>query len=211
MSSMMKKIFEKNLLVLSAIAVAVTGLSVVATLDDAEAKGKTGIFQFKCTESEGSFFDPGATGGLFFSSAGHANCTGLGPTNGASVTTVTTIGTNCINLATTVDAYVLSKKGFITFSVILEQCFFDSTGAVGSVGAQFCGVTATNTFTSTVTGTYTITGGVITGNPVTGGTGTVSSAVDHCTAGVAPFANSVKTTLTGTIVYGAIVKSGVCR
>ena len=206
MSSMTKTIFGKKLLVLSTIAVVVTGLSVVATLDDAEAKGKTGTFQFNCTESEGSFFDPTLTPPFVFSSAGHSNCTGLGPTNAASITTVTGLGPapNCITLATlpTVDAYGISKKGFITFSMALTQCFFDSTGAATATpGPSFCGVPL-DAFTSTVTGSYLMIEGVISGNPVTAGTGTVSSVVDHCTVGIAPFANSVKTTLTGTIVYG---------
>ena len=206
MTSMTKTIFGKKLLILSTIAVAVTGLALVATLDDAEAKGKTGTFTFTCTESEGAFFDPVVTSPFLISTAGHSNCTGLGPTNAASVAVVTGLGPapNCITLATAAgaDAYGISKKGFITFSMALTQCFFDSTGAVGSIAASFCGAPATNTFTSTVTGTYTMTGGVISGNPITGGSGTVSSAVDHCTVGSAPFANSVKTTLTGTIIYG---------
>ena len=206
MSSMTKTIFGKKLLILSTIAIVVTGLTLVATLDDAEAKGKTGTFQFKCTESEGSFFDPTVTTPLLISTGGHSNCTGLGPTNAASITTVTGLGPvpNCITLATlpTADAYGISKKGFITFSMALTQCFFDSTGAATPTpGPLFCAV-ATDAFTSTVTGTYTMTGGVISGRPVMAGIGTVSSTVDHCTAGVAPFANSVKTTLTGTIVYG---------
>lgn len=206
MSSMTKTIFGKKLLILSTIAVAVTGLALVATLDDAEAIGKTGTFQFKCTESEGSFFDPTVTTPLVFSSAGHSNCTGLGPTSAASITIGVGAGTpfNCIDLITPVgvDADGISKKGFITFSMALKQCFFDSTGAAVGFATPFCGGVVSNIHTSTVTGSYLMTGGVISGRPVMAGTGTVSSAVDHCTVGVAPFANSVKTTLTGTIVYG---------
>ena len=196
------KQFKNKLLIMATITVLATGLMLAVTLGDAEAKiPKTGIFPLKCVDSVGSFE---TSSGTNFAS-GQSNCNALGSATVSSITTVIGAGSgsNCITLATPAgfDSYAISSSGFFTYaSADLEQCFFDKDGLVATT-STFCGGAAGDPVTSKVTGTYTITGGNINGNVVSGGAGTVNSSVNHCAIGTAPYGNSVKTTIVGTIVY----------
>jgi hypothetical protein len=196
---------KNRLLVMATITVLITGLMLTVALNNAEAKvPKTGTFPLKCQDNVGSFYNPTSTGGLNIAS-GQTNCNALGSATVQSITVVTGLGSaaNCINLATLTDAdsYAISTSGFFTYkSTNLDQCFLDKNGNPAT-SFSFCGGNAGDPFTSKVTGTYTITGGNINGNPVSGGTGTVNSSVNHCAFGTSPYGNSVKTTIAGTIVY----------
>jgi len=83
----------------------------------------------------------------------------------------------------------------------LIQCFVDENGAPADLSQTFCANGLSAAHTSKVTGTYSITGGLVNGQKVSGGTGTVNSSVNHCAIGTAPYGNSVKTTIVGTIKY----------
>ena len=198
--------FKNKLLIMATITVLATGLMLAVTLGDAEAKvPKTGTFPLKCADNVGSFYNPVATGGLNIAS-GQTNCNALGSATVQSITVVvgpSVFAPNCIALATLPDAdsYAISSSGFFTYaSANLEQCFFDKDGLAATTFA-FCGGAAGDPVSSKVTGTYSITGGNINGNVVSGGAGTVNSSVNHCAIGTAPYGNSVKTTIVGTIVY----------
>ncbi len=208
--------FGKKLLLIATITVLVSGLTIATSMNDAEAKKNppTGTHDLKCKESIGSFFSPDDTAGLLFSSA-EGKCKFTGHTAFASITTITGVGTstNCITLATPedVDSYGIGKKGsYFTFSMELEQCFFEADGLTPTTAFttdDFCDVTvSTDAFISTVTGTYEITGGQINdkkhGNTsIISGSGIITSSVDHCAGSTAPYGNSVVTEMTGTIVF----------
>ena len=129
--------------------------------------------------------------GLFIST-GESKCKFLAH---AAFTTITTfagvVGSaepNCITLAGTAgpggfDGYGISKKGFFTFTVgTLKQCFFDS-GMVALATTpgpgDFCGASPDAWF-STVTGPFDIIGGLIKGGTVDGGSGMLTTEVNHC-------------------------------
>ena len=210
---MTKTIFGKKLLLIATITVLVTGLTLSATFNDAEAKEpkEPKTRELKCKDNVGSFiaFGPGGP----FVSTGESKCKSLGD---AAFTTVTELngingvtGINCIGLkgadVASPDGYGISKKGFFTFDMgTLEQCFFESDGVTPTTSFatdDYCdGTVSTDAFFSTVTGSFTITGGLIKGNIPTG-SGMLISAVDHCATGTAPNGDSVITTLTGDITY----------
>jgi hypothetical protein len=219
---MTKTIFGKKLLLIATITVLVTGLMMSATFNDAEAKKEPkapkapSMKELKCKDNVGSFVSfgilgPGGSWGPFVST-GESKCKSLGDAAFTSVTRITGAAgisgaPNCIELVAgpgagslTPDGYGISKKGFFTYDLgTMEQCFFDASGGIPTT-AGFCGL-ATDTHTSTVTGTFIITDGLIKGAPVTAGSGMLSSVVDHCAGGTAPNGDSVITTLTGTITY----------
>jgi hypothetical protein len=214
----------KKLLLIATITVLVSGITIATSMNDAVAdpnhkdkKGKkplTGPHDLKCKKSIGSFFDPAvskgsATGDLLISSS-EGKCKFTGHTAFSSITTVTgfDIGTGCVTLETPVDvdSYGIGKKGdFFTFTMTLEQCFFDEDGlpTLSALSELYCDA-STDAFTSTVTGTYLITGGLVKNTIPSGGSGTVTSSVDHCAQGTAPYGNSVVTTMTGDIVFPPI-------
>ncbi len=207
---MTKTIFGKKLLMLATITVLVTGLTLAATFDDAEAKKgpPSGAgHDLKCKDNIGSFM---ATPGGQFVSTGESKCKFIGHAAFTTVTEFSGLGTgpNCITLMGAglgaYDGYGISKKGFFTFTVgTLEQCFFDSGGVAltGIPGTtDFCGSGLMAT-TSTVTGPFGIIGGLIKGGTVVGGSGTITTAVDHCAMGAAPGGDSAVTTMTGTIDF----------
>jgi hypothetical protein len=215
----------KKLLLIATITVLVSGLTIATSLSDANADPKakkehppTGTHDLKCKKSIGSFFDPDVsknsdTGDLLISTS-EGKCNFLGHTASSSITTVTgfDLGTGCVTLETPlgVDSYAIGKKGFFTFEMTLEQCFFDEDGlpTLSALSDLYCGA-STDAFTSTVTGTYTITGGELIdkkhGNTsIDAGTGTITSSVDHCAGSTAPYGNSVVTEMTGEIVFPTI-------
>jgi len=199
------KQFKNKLLIIATITVLATGLMLAVTHNDAEAiTPKTGTFALKCTDQVGSFFDPSLTGGTNFAS-GQTNCNALGLATVSSITTITGGPVySCITLTTPVglDSYAISSSGFFTYkSTDLIQCFFDELGGLADLSKEFCANGQSAAHTSKVIGHYTITGGLVNGQKVSGGTGTVNSSVNHCAIGTAPYGNSVKTTIVGTIVY----------
>ena len=197
----MTKTLRNKTLTITTITVLATFLMIFAIVDDAQANGTE---EFECEEVVGSFFPPPATPPFVFSSAS-GECSELGEVSIASITTLVgpAFAPNCINLTTPIglDSFAISEDGHVTFSMLLEQCFLDSTmTALPGPPTSFCsGPAATTAFFSTVTSSYMITGGLIDGKVVTGGTGTSTSTVDHCDPS-APFGNSFVSTLTGTII-----------
>ena len=199
----------KKILTITSITVLATFIMTMAMVNVAQAGLPLTLdtADFKCDKVFGSFYPPPATGPLLFSSA-WGDCSLLGQ---AGLTSVTGFAAgpvsedNCILLETPagLDGFAINEKGNIRFSLAVEQCFFDSDGAaLAGLPPGFCG-SATHAFTSTVTGTYLMTGGrILMRSVIPGGMGAVSSAVDHCNGNIAPFANSVKTTLTGDIILG---------
>lgn len=189
-------IFGKKLLMIATITVLVTGLTLTATLGDALAK-ESGDHKLKC-KSVGSFFPLSATT-VSSSSIGKCNA-GLGHVTSASVSSIAPSITNpvCLPLSsvTPVGDFAMGKKGFITFTTTGEQCFFDENGDP-TAPSNFCEDGGAHT--STVTGTYAITGGLVHKKVVTGGTGEFVSMANHCDDN-APYGNSFTTELTGNII-----------
>jgi len=197
-------IFGKKLLLIATITVLVTGLTLAATFDDAEAHDEEdtelNISDFECDESFGSFYDPTGTGVVNTGSL--ADCTLIGEAGLASNLQVTAgADDGCVGLASIDDSFLVNEDGFITFSTSGTQCFFDETGtALTADPTGFCGPGGEGkAFTSILTGTYTMTGGLVDGERVIGGSGTVDSTADHCAGTSAPFGNSGTTTIEGTI------------
>lgn len=225
--------FGKKLLLIATITVLVSGLTFATSLSDASADPKvpkepkekknhlpTGTQDFKCKESIGSFFNPLVTSPLLISTSEGKCNKFFGHMASSTITTFDVDGipsaSNCVNLETLdgVDSYAIGKKGsWFTFSMKLEQCFFESDGLTPTTAfltGAYCDTgVSTDVFTSTVTGTYDVTGGQHNdkhGNTeITGGSGTITSSVDHCAMNNAPYGNSVVTEMTGTTVFGAIV------
>jgi len=211
---MTKTLFGKKLLLIATITVLVSGLTLAATFNDAEAKkgppsGAGHDLKCKDKDNAGSFMVFGAAGP--FVSTSESKCKFLGHAAFTSVTAAIgpgLSGPNCIALVGAGpgghDGYGISKKGFFTFDLgPLEQCFFDSsmTPLAAPPGpTDFCssGLMAT---TSTVTGPFTIITGLIKGGTVVGGGGMLSTAVDHCAMGAAPGGDSAVTKMTGTIDF----------
>jgi len=194
-------IFGKKLLLIATITVLVTGLTLAATLDDAEAKkAKTGEHKLKC-KSIGSFFPP-SPAGVFSSSEGKCSA-GLSKVSSAAVSLAGPPVDGCVTLTSAGDDFSVGKKGFIMFTTTSEQCFNDVDGI--PLGATwdftFCGPTPGSAYTSEVIGTYAISGGLVKDTPVIGGSGDFVSMADHCASGTAPYGNSFTTKLEGTIVF----------
>ena len=191
---------------ITAIAVLVTSLTLISMADVAQAD--TGTKELKCKEIISSFFPPGPT--TIFSS-GVGDCSELGEVSSAGVFGVPVAmgsAANCVALTTPVDSFLISEKGFITLAATgpiagpaWDQCFFTDAAlsTPASPAGAFCAGGLTDPAFSTVTGDFTVTGGLVDGKVVTGGSGTVSSVVNHCDFGAAPFANSAVTSLMGTI------------
>ena len=197
---MTKTIFGKKLLMIATITVLVTGLTLAATLDDAEAKkAKTGEHKLKC-KSVGSFFTPTAAG-VFSSSVGKCSA-GLGQVTSAAISLVTPSTPGCVTLTSAGDDFSVGKNGFIMFTTTGEQCFNDASGApLGAAWDGFFCAGTDSAYTSEVIGTYAISGGLVKNSPVSGGSGDFVSLADHCASGTAPYGNSFTTTLEGTIIF----------
>jgi len=196
---MTKTINGKKLLMIATMTVLVSGLTIAASLDDAEAKkAKTGEHKLKC-KSVGSFFPPSPD--VFSSSEGKCSA-GLGHVSTASISSVgasTTPG--CVTLTSTGMDFAISKKGFLMLTSTGEQCFNDALGV--PLGAAWDGTFcagATSAYTSEVIGTYDIHGGLVKKTPVVGGSGDFVSKANHCDDD-APYRNSFTTKLEGKIIF----------
>lgn len=166
-----------------------------------DKKAKTGEHKLKC-KSIGSFFPPSGAG-VFSSSEGKCSA-GLGHVSSASVSSAVQSAINpiCVTLTTIAPLgdFMVGKKSFIMFTSTGEQCFFDENGAPAlPIEGNFC--KAGGPHTSTVTGTFTITSGLVKDTPVDSGSGTFVSEANHCAQGTAPYGNSFTTDLKGTIVF----------
>lgn len=192
-------IFGKKLLMIATITVMLSGLMLVTTFDDAEAKkDKTGEHKLKC-KSNGSFFPP-SPAGVFSSSEGKCSA-GLNHMSSASVSSVVPSSTTpgCLTLTSIGDDFLVGKKEFVMLTSTGEQCFYDENGAPTlPVPGTFC--TTGGPHTSTVTGTYAISSGLVQDTPVIGGSGDFVSEANHCDDD-APYRNSFTTKLEGTIVF----------
>ncbi len=210
---MTKIIDGKKLLLISTMIVLVTGLTMAAALDDAEAKKvKTGEHKLKC-KSIGSWFNPGTTGGEVFSSSNAKCSAGLGKVTSSAVTAI--VGSpspGCLTL-TTADPvgkpdYSMGKKGFIEYTSTGVQCFNNVAGVpldgiAWTWDGSFCGASgtpSTSAYTSEVIGTYAIVDGIVKGVSVIGGSGTFVSEADHCDPN-ASNGNSFTSKLKGTIIF----------
>lgn len=197
----MTTIFGKKLLMIATITVMLSGLMLVTTLDDAEAKKeKTGEQKLKC-ESSGSFFPP-SPAGVFSSSEGKCSA-GLSHVSSATVSGAIPSTPGCLTLTSLGHDFLISKKSFVMLTSTGEQCFNDAAGVPLGIAwdGTFCGASTTSAYTSEVVGTYTIIGGLIKDTPVIGGSGDFVSVADHCASGTAPYGNSFTTELEGTIVF----------
>ena len=181
----------KKILTITSIAVLATFMMTMAMTNVAQAGNDVDVDDFEC-DSFGFFFTPTALGEV--STGSWADCTLIGSSGLTSFLQVTDADPMdvCVELASIEDSFLVNEDGFITFSTSGSQCFLDENGAAPTA-AGFCGPGGEGkAFTSTLTGTYTMTGGLVDDERVTGGSGTVDSTADHCT-------NSGTTTIKGTI------------
>jgi hypothetical protein len=193
-------IFGKKLLMIATITVMLSGLMLVTTLDDAEAKkAKTGEHKLKC-KSDGSFFPPSPD--VFSSSEGKCSA-GLGHVSTASISSAAAgVTPGCLTLTSTGMDFAIGKKNFIMLTSTGEQCFKNESGDPIAFTGIFCvSGDPTSAFTSEVVGTYAIHGGLVKKTPVVGGSGDFVSKANHCAGDTAPFGNSFNTKLEGTIVF----------
>ncbi len=192
---MTKTIFGKKLLMIATITVLVTGLTLAATLDDAEAKKPNPkVKPFKCSSS-GTF--DGITGD--FSQTG--NCSHMGETTTSGTFGVTGFedvgGITCVTIGSADTELTGDNGDTVEMSITGIQCFFDENGNPVNAGG-FCGTGEAHT--STVVGTYDITGG---DGKFTNadGSGTILSNASHCSS------DTFDSTISGTIEYAASNKS----
>ena len=150
---------------LATMTVLVTGLTLAATFDDAEAKkAKTGEHKLKCKSKIGSWFNQDPADPVFSSSEGKCSA-GLGKVTSAAITDVTGVTTEgCLALSSAVGlpSFSMGKKGFIEYTTTATQCLFDETGLaidLTTTPPNWCQVGVAHT--STVTGTYEINDGLV--------------------------------------------------
>ena len=190
----------KKILTITTIAVLVTSIMTIAMINDAQADPKLDTSDFKCDKGFGSFFDPDLTDDIIYTGS-WVDCSVIGSSGMAVAVEITGVAEKCAGVTIAspdgLDSFVINEKGFISFTTSGDQCFFDENGNTPTA-AGFCVTGAVHT--SILTGTYTITGGLIDGKPVVGGSGDTSSIVDHCAMDTAPYGNSGSTSFTGTIV-----------
>ena len=204
---MTKTINGKRLLMIATMTVLVSGLTFAAALDDAEAKkAKTGTHDLKCKSKIGSWFniipfDP--TDPIVSASEGKCSA-GLGKVTSAAITEVMGVDIDgCLILESLdgVPSFSMGKKGFIEYTTTSVQCLFDETDQaidLNTTPPNWCNPGGAHT--STVTGTYEITDGLVKDTPVVGGSGTFVSEANHCDD-KASYGNSFTTKLKGTIVF----------
>ena len=170
--------------------------------NDAEAKkAKMGEHKLKC-KSIGSWYNPGLTFDLVFSSSEGKCSAGLSKVTSASITKISTgVTPGCLTLTSVNDDFSIGKKGFIMYTTTSEQCFNDVDGVPlgDSWDGTFC-AGANSAYTSEVIGIYVISDGLVKDTPVVGGSGGFVSEANHCDDD-APYGNSFTTKLKGTIVF----------
>ena len=168
----------------------VAGLIAVGFSNDVlAAKPNPQVKPFDCSSS-GTFDGEAGT----FSQTG--NCSHMGKTTFSGTFVPTGVfpvvdGAFCANIASTGSVLTAANGDTVILNVAGTQCFFDANGDAVDVGAAFCGVAVT----STVDGTYNITGGDGRFTDATG-SGDISSNANHCT-------DTFDSTISGTIEYAA--------
>lgn len=148
---------------------------------------------------DGTFFPPtieGATADVLNSALG--SCKNLGR---ATFTGVLTAGTTpdvngCVTVVSSGPSIAFDRKGdSFTYTVSGTECYKDANGQIPTT-AGFCGA-STDTFTSTILATITVSDG--TGKKAgTTGSGTLAGTVNHCDS-TAPFGNSFRATMNGAL------------
>jgi len=188
----------KKLLTTTSIAVLATFIMTISMTNVAQANDPD-TADFKCDKSYGSFYNPTVLGVV--NTGSWADCSVIGQAGLASNLQVAPGDDDgCVSLASIDDSFLVNEKGFITFETSGTQCFFDSEGdALSSDPTSFCGG-AGSAYTSELEGTYTMTGGLVDGKRVIGGSGDTASWADHCAGDSAPFGNSGTSTLEGDII-----------
>jgi hypothetical protein len=155
----------------------------------------------KCT-STGAFFPPvlnapPTTADVMVAAGGKCSAR-LGTVTFAGVVTADTVpdGNGCISINSNGPSTAFNAKGdSFEYTITGTQCFKDANGNPPTTSG-FCGA-ATDTFTSEIAGLFLVSDG--TGHLAgASGSGTVTSAVNHCNPGF-PFGNSFKSTFKGTI------------
>jgi len=201
---MTKTINGKKLLMIATMTVLVSGLTIAASLDDAEAKkAKTGEHKLKC-KSIGSWYNPDLLDDLVYSSSEGKCSAGLSKVTSASISMILDVTDDgCLDLVSVFDDFSIGKKGYIMFKTTGSQCLYDVDGLSLVVGdtwdGSFCGG-ASSAYTSEVIGTYVISKGLVKDALVIGGSGDFVSEANHCDDD-APYRNSFTTKLEGTIVF----------
>jgi len=175
------------------VIVLVAGVFVMGTtFEDAEAKKPNPkIKPFKCSSS--GIFDGEA---LTFSQTG--NCSQMGKITVSGTFEVTGAVDGCLTIESTDSVLTAANGDTVTLETEGTQCFFDENGDAVDFTGEFCELG--HEHTSTVDGTYTITGG---DGRFTGATGDgdISSDANHCNS------DTFESTISGTIEYAASNKS----
>ena len=191
---------KSTLPVLLTVAVLVAGVFAMGTtFEDAEAaKPNPKIKPFNCSAS--GIFD-GVTGD--FSQTG--NCSHMGKTTSVGTFATGAPVGDCLTIVS-IDSVTAANGDTVTLETIGTQCFFNEAGDAIPIGilTGFCGVAATNAYTSTVDGTYDITGGDGKFTDADG-SGTTHSDANHCDD--LPNTDTFESTISGTIEYAASNRS----
>ena len=182
---------------LATITVLVTGLTLAATFDDAEAKKPNPkVKPFNCSSS-GTFVALTSTSGTFSQTG---NCSHMGKTTSEGTFTTGDPVDDCLSIEST-DRLTAANGDIVTLETTGTQCFFNGAGVAIAIGdlTGFCGAATTDAYTSTVDGTYDIIGddGRFTD---AAGSGTIFSDANHCS-------DTFDSTISGTIEYAASNKS----
>ena len=183
------------------VTVLVAGVFLMGTtFEDAEAKKPNPkIKPFKCSSS-GTFSGDDGT----FSQTGKCSHMGKTTTSGTFGVTGGEIvdGVVCVTIGS-IDTVLTAANGdIVKMSITGTQCFFDENGDAVDATGSFC--SAGDAHTSTVDGTYDITGGDGRFTDATG-SGTILYDANHCDD--PPNTDTFESTISGTIKYAASNKS----
>ena len=180
------------------VAVLVAGVFTMGTtFQDAEAKKPNPnpkVKPFKCSSS-GTFSGDDGT----FSQTG--KCSHMGKTTISGTFGITGVDNGCLTIGSMDSVLTAANGDTVEMSITGTQCFFDENGDPIAPG-DFC--QSGGAHTSTVDGTYDITGGD--GRFTNAdGLGVIHSDANHCDD--PPNTDTFESTISGTIEYAASNKS----